>query len=150
MITVNWPSKSIYIPKDYLTDLGDDRNWELDVNQLRLDLKDFEDSEIAIAFPDTHKHEVSNVIESFEIINGYTVTFEDGQYIVNLVGPNNNISQVTTVNQVWIISNNTAGVVTTEGASLDIASAVWNDTETYPSGSKGADLKTVKQLMLDQ
>ena len=49
-----------------------------------------------------------------EIINGYTVTFEDGQYAVNLTGANSNISDVANVNQVSIRAANSAGLVLVE------------------------------------
>ena len=38
-----------------------------------------------------------------EIINGYTVTFQDGQYRVRFVGSNNNISDVANLNQVSLL-----------------------------------------------
>jgi hypothetical protein len=54
-----------------------------------------------------------------EFINGYTITFEDDQYAVNLVGSNNNISDVTNVNQVSVRSQNSAGLITvTSGSGL--------------------------------
>ena len=48
---------------------------------------------------------------TIEVINGYTVTFEDGQYAVNLKGANNNLPDVMNVNQVSLRSANTAGMV---------------------------------------
>ena len=45
-----------------------------------------------------------------QIINGYTVTFEDGQYAVNLVGANSNVGDVVNVNQVSVRSANSAGL----------------------------------------
>jgi len=67
-----------------------------------------------------------------EIINGYTVTFEDGQYRVTLLGANSNVADVTNVNQVSIQPNNSAGqVVVSVGSGvtaqdkLDIALGVW-------------------------
>jgi hypothetical protein len=39
------------------------------------------------------------------------VTFEDGQYAVNLVGANSNIPDKTNVNQVSVRAFNTAGLV---------------------------------------
>jgi hypothetical protein len=44
------------------------------------------------------------------MINNYTVTFEDGQYAVNLVGANSNIADVVNVNQVSVRSANSAGL----------------------------------------
>ena len=44
------------------------------------------------------------------MINGYTVTFEDGQYAVNLVGANSNVGDRVNVNQVSVRSANSAGL----------------------------------------
>ena len=52
-----------------------------------------------------------------EIIAPYTITFEDGQYAVNLVGANNNIADKTNVNQVSVRSSNSAGMVTVNSGS---------------------------------
>lgn len=139
MITVDWPNKVIYIPQSYLTSLGGDI-YELDTEQLRLDLKDAEDSEIGIAYEDTHRRNAPVTIsgatyaQTLEIINGYTVTFEDGQYAVNFVGSNNNIYDVTNVNQVSLRPSNSAGLIqVTSGSGVlpsdvsDIADAVWDE-----------------------
>jgi hypothetical protein len=116
MITIDWANRIINIPQAYLTDLGGDV-YELDTNQLRLDLKELEEGEIGINFPDTHRHNTEVVLSGvtyarvFEIINGYTITFEDGQYAVNLSNSNNNISDVTNVNQVSVRAFNSAGLI---------------------------------------
>lgn len=125
MITVNWPTKEIYIPQSYLTSLGSGV-YELDTDQFRLDLKDAEDSEIGMAYLDTHRHNTEVTLAGvtyariIEIINGYTITFEDGQYAVKLTGSNNNISDVTNVNQVSVRSNNSAGLITVAPGGSDL------------------------------
>jgi len=53
-----------------------------------------------------------------EIINGYTITFENTAYAVNIVGGNSNISDVVNLNLVSVRSANSAGyieVVTGDG-----------------------------------
>ena len=98
-ISIDWSTKVISVPKDYMTLVQSSPTEirELSINQFRLDLKDLEDNVDGIVNPDTHRHypaitvggvELAMVIE---IINGYTVTFEDGQYAVNLTGANSNI-----------------------------------------------------------
>jgi len=90
---------------------------ELNLNAFRLDLKDLEDDEEGMPFPDTHKHNTEVTVGGLtlarviEIINGYTVTFEDGQYAVNLVGANSNVGDVINVNQVSVRSQNSAGLI---------------------------------------
>lgn len=145
MITINWSTKIINIPQSYLNDLGGGI-YELDTDQLRLDLKDMEDSEEGMAFPTTHNHFTTITVGGvtlarvIEIINGYTITFENGMYAVNLVGSNNNISDVANVNSVSIRSANSAGLiqVNTGGGGLS-ADDVWN--KVLESGY------TAKQLM---
>lgn len=161
-ISVNWPSKIINIPQSYLTNLGGGV-YELDTDELRLDLKDLEDSEQGMPFLDTHQHNApvtlagATYAQVLEIINGYTITFEDGQYAVSLVGSNNNISEVTNVNQVSIRSNNSAGLIqVTSGSGVlpqdisDIRVAVWSDSDTYDPGEKGADVNLIKILTVDK
>jgi hypothetical protein len=98
----------------------------LDTNQFRLDLKALEDDEAGMPFPDTHRHntEVTVVGVTYarviEIINDYSITFEDGQYSVRLAGSNNNFFDVENgilnQNQVQVIAQNAAGlIVTAEG-----------------------------------
>jgi hypothetical protein len=123
-ISINWATKVINVPKADLTNLGGGV-YELDVDWFRLQLKNIEDSEEGMNFPDTHRHNTEVTLGSLvlarvvEIINGYTITFEDGQYAVNLVGANNNISDVANVNQVSIRSSNSAGMIVVGGDAVD-------------------------------
>lgn len=129
-ITIDWKYRIIHVPQNYLTPLGG-LVYEMDVNQFRKDLKDLEDDEDGIVFLKTHNHNTEVVLSGtiyariIEIINGYTVTFEDGQYAVKLVGANNNIPDVTNVNQVSIRPNNSAGLV-----SMDDVLAVQNQIKS--------------------
>lgn len=138
-LSVDWSSKVITVPQSYLTPQGGGV-YEMNVNQFRLDLKDIEDGEQGIVFPDTHRHVTETTLGGVtysrfvEIINGYTVTFEDGQYIINLVGANNNIADVANLNQVSIRSANSAGLQTvvqgsgvTEQDKTDIMTRVWSE-----------------------
>lgn len=116
MITINWATKVINVPQAYLTDLTGGI-YEMDINQFRLDLKNLEDDVDGMVFPHTHNHNTTITVGGVtlsrvvEIINGYTVTFENAQYAVNLVNANSNISDITNVNQVSIRSANTAGLI---------------------------------------
>jgi hypothetical protein len=119
MISVNWWTQVISVPQSYLTSLGGD-SYELDVDVFRLALKDLEDDE-GMPFVDTHSHvgEITLAGVTYarfvEIINGYTIEFEDGTYEVNLVGANNNVIDVKVVNSVSVIANNSAGLVSVQG-----------------------------------
>jgi len=146
-ISIDWVTKVITVPKAYLNPLGGEI-YEFDINQFRLDLRDLEDSEEGIPFLPTHSHNTTVTVGGVtlarvvEIINGYTVTFEDGQYAVNFLGANTNIGDVTNVNQVSIRPSNSAGLVTSAGIeALEYQRGVFVDVvngETgtiYPKGT---------------
>jgi len=118
-ISITWGTKVINVPKADMTLIQSNpvEIRELNLNTFRLTLKNLEDDEDGMPFPNTHNHnppvsvggvELARVVE---IINGYTVTFEDGQYAVNLVGANSNVGDVINVNQVSVRSANSAGLV---------------------------------------
>ncbi len=131
-ITIDWATKVINVPKADMTLVQSSPTEirELDINDFRLELKGLEASTEGMSYLDTHSHNPPVNISGFtlarvvEIINGYTVTFEDGQYAVNLVGANSNIADVTNVNQVSIRPFNSAGLVSVEGVltTLDLMS----------------------------
>lgn len=127
-ITVNYITQVISVPKTYLT-LVSGTLYKLDTNQFRLDLASIQDSEEGIPYPTMYSHntEVTVVGTTFariiEIINGYSIEFEDGQYTVRLEGSNNNYFDVENgileQNQVQIISQNSGGLVSGGTASVD-------------------------------
>jgi hypothetical protein len=92
---------------------------ELSANNFRLALKNLEDSEQGMVNPTTHNNYPPTTVGGvtlarvIEIINDYTVTFEDGQYAVNIVGANTNIADRVNVNQVSVRSANSAGLIQT-------------------------------------
>lgn len=115
-ITVNWSTKVIFIPQSDLV-LISGVLYELDIDVFRLTLRNLEDNSDGMSFDQTHSHNTTVTVGGVtlarvvEIINGYTITFEDGQYAVLLTGANSNISDVVNVNQVSIRSQNSAGLV---------------------------------------
>lgn len=134
-ITIAWGTKIINIPQVDLTYISGSL-YELDVDDFRLTLKDLEDDEAGMPFLRTHNHNTEVTVAGtvlsrvVEIINGYTVTFQDGQYAVRLVGANNNISDVTNINQVSIRSNNSAGLIADQAelTSTNVGAAVLDST----------------------
>jgi hypothetical protein len=154
MITVNWSSRVIFVPQSDLTPVSG-ALYELDVDVLRLALKDIEDAADGMSFPDTHRHNTQVTLSgvtyarTFEVINGYTVEFEDGQYAVRLVGANHNIADVKVANQVSLIIGNSAGLITvatggsTGPTAAEVATAVW--TRAIESGLTAEQLQ---RLML--
>ena len=117
-ISVNWVTQVITVPKADMTLIQTDPFdvYELDLNDFRMALKDLEDDPAGMPWLDTHRHNTTVTVGGvtlarvIEIINGYTVTFEDGSYAVNLVGGNSNIGDVTNLNQVSVRSANSAGL----------------------------------------
>ena len=139
-ITINWSTKIINIPTSDLTSLGGGI-YALNINDFRLILKDLEDDEDGMIFPKTHNHNTEVVLSGVtysrivEIINGYTVTFEDGQYAVNIFGANSNIADVINVNQVSVRTSNSAGlIVSGSGVTptdvTNIKNAIWNEVKS--------------------
>lgn len=134
-VSINWATRVITIPQADLA-LVSAGLYQLDVDAFRLALKDIEDSADGVAFPDTHRHNTQVTLSgvtyarTFEIINGYTVTFQDTgtPYTVRCVGANHNIADVKTVNQVSLLIGNSAGLiaVSTGGgpSAVDIAAAL--------------------------
>jgi len=121
-ISIAWGTKVINVPKadTQLVQSLPTEVRQLNLNDFRLDLKALEASEEGMPELDTHVHIAPitfggvTLARVVEIINGYTVTFEDGLYAVNLVGANSNVADVTNVNQVSIRSSNSAGLTFSE------------------------------------
>ena len=129
MISMNWGTRVVFVPKADLTLVQSSPTeiYNMDLNWFRLQLKDLEDGEEGMPFPDTHRHntEVSlgglTFARVIEMINDYTITFEDGQYAVNLIGANSNVADKVNVNQVSVRSSNSAGmIVVSSGSGLSL------------------------------
>jgi len=130
-ISVDPITSVITIPKADLT-LVSGTLYELNVNTFRLALKDWEDDPDGIPFTKTHNHNTELTISGLtlartvEILDPYTVEFEDGQYEVKCVGANHNLADVKVVNQVSLIIGNSAGLVNNV---TGVAQAVWDHTQ---------------------
>jgi hypothetical protein len=117
--SVNWATKVITIPKadTTLVQSGPPEIRELDVTDLWVALIDIQDSEAGIRFLDivlnTPPHALAGVTfaRELQIINGYTLTFEDGLWAVNIIGGNSNVADVTNKNMVSVNTANSAGFV---------------------------------------
>ena len=144
-ISITWGTKTINVPQSYLTNITGTL-YELDTEQFRLDLKALEDDPEGMPFPDTHRHNTEVTVAGvtyarfIEIINGYSIEFENGAYSVRLKGSNNNFFDVEngilSQNQVQVIAQNAAGLIVhnvgsgvTEQDKLDIADRVWDEAD---------------------
>ena len=143
-MTVDWADKIINIPQTDLTLIGGTL-YELDTEWFKDEIRTLEASIYGMPNLRILDHNTSYTVagvtyaRKVEVINGYKVRFEDGQYSVRLAGSNNNLfdaeNGVLFQNQVQIISTNAAGLIVkeigsavTEQDKLDIADRVWDKT----------------------
>lgn len=118
-VEVLWGEKRIIVPRLALELVQTTPSvvYNLDLNEFRNTLKGLEDDDAGMPFPQTHRHNTTVVLSGItfarviEIINDYTIEFEDGQYAVNLVGANSNVADRVIVNQVSVRAANSAGLV---------------------------------------
>ncbi len=125
-LSIDWGTKVITVPQADLTLISAGK-YELDVDAFRLELRALEDDVEGIVFDSTHNHVTSLMLSgatfarAVEIINSYTVEFEDvgSPYQVTCVGANHNIGDVKTVNDVSLVIGNSFGLVqVTSGSGL--------------------------------
>jgi len=144
-IDINWATKVISVFKvdmDLIQSVPTEI-YELDLNVFRLILRDMEDGEEGIPYLPTHSHNTEvdlggiTYARVIEIINDYTVTFEDGQYAVNLFGANSNVGDRVNVNQVSVRSANSAGLISSKGIrAIEYRGGVTIDVTTTSIGTK--------------
>lgn len=148
-ITINWLTQIISVPQADLTALGG-AQYGLNVETFRNILKDIEDSEAGMAHPVTHRRNAPVVLsgvtyaQTFEIINGYTITFENTgtPYLVLVSGANHNLADVTNFSgSMSMIVGNSAGLVVAATDTSGVAAAVLSAAQTTPIHS---DIRRVK------
>jgi len=130
--------------------------YELNLNDFRLTLKNLEDSDEGMPYLKTHTHNTTvdvggvTLARVINILSPYTITFEDGQYAVNLVGANSNVGDRVNVNQVSVRSANSAGLVTSAGIeAMEYLGGVTIDVVNGLSGAvypKGTPRQPVNNL----
>jgi hypothetical protein len=121
-LSVDWVNKIISVPKTFLqvSQASPTEIRDLNLDAFRLALRELEASADGIPYEETHTHNLPVTVGGvtlarvIEIINGYSVTFENGQYAVNLLGANSNVGDVVNVNQVSVRSANSAGLTFSE------------------------------------
>jgi|LGOV01.1.fsa_nt_gb hypothetical protein len=145
-LSIDWITRIITVPQSYL-DLVSGAIYNLDTHQFKKDINDIMDNAEGMVNPDVISHNTVVVLggipyaRTIEIINGYTVTFEDvgTPYAVNFLGSNNNIADVTNVNNVSIRPNNSAGLIDNTIGIEDTYAPTWDTTtgiiNAYQNGS---------------
>lgn len=162
-ISIDYITKVISVPRNDMTLLQASpvEVRELNINTFWLLLKDWEDGDAGMVMPTTHVRNPAVSVGGVELapvlllINGYTVTFEDGQYAVNLTGANSNIADNVNVNQVSVRSTNSAGLVQTrEIEYASFGGGVWVDVvggaagTSYPNGTRQSPVGNLGDAML--
>lgn len=117
-LSINWSNKVITVPQADLTPLGGS-SYSLDTMGLKIALRDIEDSEPGVSALPILDYVTSKTLGGIgyapliEIINGYTITFQDTgtPYRVFVTASNNNVLDVTNLNNVSVAPNNSAGLV---------------------------------------
>jgi hydrogenase maturation factor len=153
-ISIDHKTRVIFVPQSFLT-LVSAGFYELNIDTFRLALKDLEDDADGMQLVDTHRHNAAvtlggvTLAATFELVNDYTVTFEDGQYVVTLVGMNSNIIDVANMNQVSLRASNSAGLVVQPGVDLaTVLSAIDERFNFTVAGKVDSNLKHVNDLQV--
>jgi len=129
-VTVIWDKREIFVPKSYMIQVQTTPSeiWQLSIPVFKNTLGDLLDDAEGVIYPDIFKFnpttDVGGVMLApvVEILDPYTITFEDGQYAVNLVGANSNIADRVNVNNVSVRSSNSVGLqdlTSLQAASFD-------------------------------
>mgnify|MGYP003642638420 CR=1 FL=1 len=166
-IDIDWGTKEITIPKAelVLVQTTPIEIYNLDLNLFRLALKDKEDDTEGMTFLDTHQNNGEVLLGGIvyarvvEIINGYSITFEDGQYAVNLLGANSNVGDVVNPNQVSVRSSNSAGLISNQaiefssfngGVTIDANNSTGRASSgvNFPSGTLQQPVDNLDDLYL--
>lgn len=162
MISINWPTGVIFVPKADLTLLQASPEIRgLDLNAFRLELKDLEDSAAGMPFTKTHNHSTEVLLSGIvyarivSIIPPYTVEFEDGQYAVSCTGANHNLADVKVANQVSLLINNAAGLISNSAieyasfqnkVTIDVGSGFTGTV--YPTGTATRPVNNLPDALL--
>jgi hypothetical protein len=153
----------IYVPKSDLTlkQTVPTEIREMNINWFRLALKAWEDDVEGIVQLKTHIHNTEVTLGALtfarvvEILDPYTITFEDGQYAVDLVGANSNIGDKTNVNQVSVRSYNSAGLISSPaieyssfngGVIIDVNSGITGTV--FPRGTEQMPVNNLGDALL--
>lgn len=159
---IDWANRIINVSRTGLTLVQASPEIRLlDLDLFRLELKALEASEEGVSFLDTHEHvapfDVGSVTlaRAVKIINGYTCTFEDGQYAVNFDGANTNLAEVSNVNQVSIRPNNSAGLTFSrevqiqsfEGAQIWVDTLLGQSGTAYPIGTPASPVNNLDDAL---
>jgi hypothetical protein len=142
-ITINWTTRTIDVPLSFMTFVSG-QTYRLDADVFRLALKDLEDDPEGMAFPRTHSHNAEVLLSGVtyarvvEVINNYRIMFENTgtPYIIEIVGANHNIGDVTEFDGSYsMVLNNAAGLIVTQ---VNVMMAAPTAAEVWQNPVEGA------------
>ena len=115
------------MPESYLVLVGGTL-YDLDTNKFRIDVITLLSDQYHIWMPDAFEHATlativgTDLARRIQLINNYSIEFEDGRYSVRLIGSNNNFFDVAggflVQNSVQVIPGNSAGLVQSSVSGL--------------------------------
>ncbi len=126
-ISVDWENRIVHIPKADLTPTPNSDLYTLDIEDLRWWLMDVMDDADGMVNPTIFEHNTTVYMSGIkyarfiEIINGYTIAFEDipaNPYGVLLGGANHNVLDVNRFNTTSLLGNNSAGLIYNDVGNL--------------------------------
>lgn len=147
--SVDWLTKIVTVPQADLT-LVSAGVYELDVSAFWAAVHDIQDGE-GMPYVDIMRSSAPVTLSGLdlarvvEVINGYRVEFEDGNYQVNLTGANNNILDARVQNQVSINANNSAGLIQPD-ITDQLAAALQSALGTVGTGGVGGPTEITYRL----
>ena len=143
MVYADWPNYIFHVPRADMALIQSvpTEIRECNLNWLRLQILALEDDPEAMTFPTVFRHFPEVTLGSLtfakvmEMLEPYTITFEDGQYAVDLTGANSNFGDRVNVNQVSVRSSNSAGM--TSSPAIEYLAFDDQVTVNISSGSAG-------------
>ncbi len=159
-ISIDWATGIITIPQADLT-LVSGTLYEADTNVIRNEIYALLSEDEGIPFETAINHNTEVTVagvtyaRTIEMINGYSVQFEDGQYSVRLVGSNNNLfdieAGVLVQNQVQVIPTNSAGLVSggVGGGGGATPAQIWAHPSRTLTSSPALDAGEVAEAVWD-
>lgn len=162
-ISLNPSTKVITVPQADLT-LVSGTLYTFDTKAFKEELAELMDDELYMPLPTPFSHNTEVTIagvtysRTISIINGYSITHEDGSYSVIYENSNNDIwdiqNGILNQNTVQVIPQNSAGLQTVTLASAltgtdiaDIADAVWDEDTADHTSSGTFGEKVGKKLL---
>jgi hypothetical protein len=135
-ISIDYNTLIITVPSTDMTliDAGPPIIREININEFKKELSALQATEEGMPFDTAYTNTAPVTIGGItlarviEIINNYTIEFEDGQYTVNVTGGNSNFSDVKVQNQVSVNTFNSAGLVALTAADVaEVSGGVWDE-----------------------